>query len=1465
MLNRIFFFLAFSLPLGAFAQTQFSILDIPVCWNDSSIIKYTYVTASGAYLDLGYYSPGGQPVTVSGGTLKTGFCATPAPTSDTLSIDSAGRSFTISLGDQDVSFNAGAEYLAQLLDVDTAGLDSNYILKYSPTAGEWLVFDNNIDGLTDGFFDGFNLFLGLDSINLTSGNFNTSGGRNSGLSITTGSENTNFGAGSGGTIKSGNRNTNLGRSAGGFIETGSHNTNAGAYAGIFNKTGSGNTNLGIEAAAQDTTGSFNTNLGAFTSSAAAFGRDYEDVGFLNFDSILVAGYLARTKDTISTNEIVFGAFTIGNGSNSATLGNANIDSTFLRGDIHFTDYGTGNKTASAISKTRSAYLAAYATDGTLIEVDTSAISPGGITQITAFNGLTDVGADSVKLGGVLTENTTVTGNNARSLEFTGLTTFGAGVIPSTGSFQVGTPTNYVTGNDASGVEVYATKSWIKTPEFLLGNAVDTSLAFFNGALNLSMYGNGDNTGTLTYLAGFNSNGDLIEIDTAGFFPGGGGGGGFTLPTDSITFNDNTGAAVAGKLQRDDNTGTLVYGSPTGTELRLQPPGWYVKNQSGATIPRGTVVRAAGTVGNSDQILIDKMIADGSIEGKFLLGVTAENIADGADGWVFSQGKIKPVDLSAYNSGEVLYVSTTVPGAFTDTLPTAPDLVLPLGFVVDSTSNGTLAVRVTFNPTVTATNGLTATPGADNTQVKLGGDLTEATKIDGTHTYGLWLDSLSFLNAYARGDIRLRADSTTFGTNSALTFDDFTGASLTNFGSTNQYLSSLNLLRSGELSLKQARNFGGVNRESGFRINAADATAEFFSEDKDTPAVLTRLRLQPDKVNLVTPNVANSGAASGMFLKLIDAATGEIDFDTIPNGGGGITSINATNGLTAFNSNGVKLGGTLTENTTINAGTKVFKIVDGGNTNFIALAPGSFTQVKGVFTQYGGNVLFEDYGEGKKGIDSLGLTASPYFAGYATDGTLIERAEVDGSITNEGDLSASSLVAGSLAAITSNTGGGSTVRVQAGGGISVGSPNDSTITVTNASPEATTVGDGLTLTGTQVKLGGTFANDIEVAGSTNKFRVFGGTGVGFEANGSYLDLGYSQFERSTLYAFNQLRLFGKNITIGRGLGNDITLDSAGTFTLLRYGEGIKQAANFPAETVSPYFAGFTTDGTLIERAEVDGSITNEGALSVDVVTPNNVVSLTSNTNGSPSILFQAGSGITINENNPEIITIAAVGENITATNGLTRNIDTLKLGGTLTESTIIDASNQSLNIRLLGTTGQLKFGQNSDNYLLISNIQNNVYLKGVTQFGNYGLGNSEASDLSKTRSNYKAAFANDGTLLEYDDQDAMVIACSDETTALTGGRKVTFRAPYNMEIYEVRASLTTASSSGVVTVDINRGGSSMLDTKLTIDQGETTSTTAAIAPVLNPNKSLTSDIEVTIDIDTPGASAAGLKVTILYRK
>lgn len=116
-------------------------------------------------------------------------------------------------------------------------------------------------------------------------------------------------------------------------------------------------------------------------------------------------------------------------------------------------------------------------------------------------------------------------------------------------------------------------------------------------------------------------------------------------------------------------------------------------------------------------------------------------------------------------------------------------------------------------------------------------------------------------------------------------------------------------------------------------------------------------------------------------------------------------------------------------------------------------------------------------------------------------------------------------------------------------------------------------------------------------------------------------------------------------------------------------------------------------------------------------------------------------------------------------------------------------------------------------------------------------------------------------------ESLEIAVSDESSAITTGTaKVTFRMPYAFTISNVRASLKTAQASGnIFIVDINEAGSTILSTKLTIDNTEKTSVTAATPPVIS-DTSLSDDAEMTVDIDQIGdGTAKGLKIILIGRR
>jgi hypothetical protein len=178
---------------------------------------------------------------------------------------------------------------------------------------------------------------------------------------------------------------------------------------------------------------------------------------------------------------------------------------------------------------------------------------------------------------------------------------------------------------------------------------------------------------------------------------GGGSAAFTQPIDSLFFNVNvpTDNVDTAKMRWDSDLATVVLGlnDNVANELGFKNF-WLVKNQTGSTITKGSIVYANGTVGASGRVTVAKFIANGTIDAKYLLGITAHDLTNGEDGYVISFGKIRKVNTDTFAAGAILYPSPTTAGVWTDVEPIAPNINMPIGFCINSSSNnGTIAIRV----------------------------------------------------------------------------------------------------------------------------------------------------------------------------------------------------------------------------------------------------------------------------------------------------------------------------------------------------------------------------------------------------------------------------------------------------------------------------------------------------------------------------------------------------------------------------------------------------------------------------------------------------------------------------------------------------------------------------------------------------------------------------------------------------
>jgi hypothetical protein len=159
----------------------------------------------------------------------------------------------------------------------------------------------------------------------------------------------------------------------------------------------------------------------------------------------------------------------------------------------------------------------------------------------------------------------------------------------------------------------------------------------------------------------------------------------------------------GRLLWNEEDHSLEYGTINDSTIQIgQEYVYNVKNQTGSTIPKGTLVMANGTLGNSGRILVIPAIANGTYPSEYVMGLATHNILDGEDGLVTAFGKIRGIDTTGvpfsetWADGDILYANPTINGGFTKVLPSAPNNKIMVAIVIKADeNNGTLFVRPTF--------------------------------------------------------------------------------------------------------------------------------------------------------------------------------------------------------------------------------------------------------------------------------------------------------------------------------------------------------------------------------------------------------------------------------------------------------------------------------------------------------------------------------------------------------------------------------------------------------------------------------------------------------------------------------------------------------------------------------------------------------------------------------------------------
>lgn len=137
----------------------------------------------------------------------------------------------------------------------------------------------------------------------------------------------------------------------------------------------------------------------------------------------------------------------------------------------------------------------------------------------------------------------------------------------------------------------------------------------------------------------------------------------------------------------DSGSIQVYGA---TNIRQT-----VKNQTGATLTKGTVVYISGSTGTN--ALVSKSQANAEATSSKTLGLLVDDIANGSIGEVMTEGLISNINTSAATAGDSVWLSPTTAGGYVFGLankPTSPNHMVYLGLVVRvSATVGEIYIKV----------------------------------------------------------------------------------------------------------------------------------------------------------------------------------------------------------------------------------------------------------------------------------------------------------------------------------------------------------------------------------------------------------------------------------------------------------------------------------------------------------------------------------------------------------------------------------------------------------------------------------------------------------------------------------------------------------------------------------------------------------------------------------------------------
>jgi hypothetical protein len=188
----------------------------------------------------------------------------------------------------------------------------------------------------------------------------------------------------------------------------------------------------------------------------------------------------------------------------------------------------------------------------------------------------------------------------------------------------------------------------------------------------------------------------------------------------------TGATGAGNLYlADDGTWKVISAGGGGDMLKAtydvdndgvvdsaERTEIIVRNSTGSTLTKGTIVYLSGATGNRPNAV--RAQAHTEATSSRTIGIVEANIANNSDGYVATNGTLHDLDTSAFTAGDAVWLSATTAGAFTSTVPAEPNHTVFIGYIARAhPTQGRIVLHIQNGYELNELHGVLVTSEANN--------------------------------------------------------------------------------------------------------------------------------------------------------------------------------------------------------------------------------------------------------------------------------------------------------------------------------------------------------------------------------------------------------------------------------------------------------------------------------------------------------------------------------------------------------------------------------------------------------------------------------------------------------------------------------------------------------------------------------------------------------------------------------